>query len=119
MPSPNNHDSTAETRGLPQSQYGRAASKATTTSYSDAGASTEAPTLADTVAAPFLPKVDAGVVDDFDEARSATTFASYVGSPSSTQLQIPPRPRAPLDRQIFICPLCHFPEQVDTGDDWK
>jgi hypothetical protein len=119
VPSPNNQGGTAETRVLPQLQHGRAASKATTTPYSDAGASAEAPTLADTVATPFLPKVDAGMVDDFDEARSATTFASYVGSPSSTQPQIPPRPKASLDRQIFICPLCYFPEQIDSDDGWK
>lgn len=115
----NSQNEIAETGVIPQSQYVPATAKTTITSQSDAGSSSKAPTLADTVATPFLLQKDAAIVDDFDDARSATTFASYVGSPSGTQQQMPPRPRASLDGQIFICPLCYFPEQVSNDEGWK
>jgi hypothetical protein len=95
------------------------AAKTAATSHSEAKESSKTPTLADTVATPFFPKVETGVGDDSDEARSATTFATYVGGPHRTTLRIPSRPSASLDGQIFICPLCYFPEQVKSDDGWK
>jgi hypothetical protein len=117
--STNSRNDIAEAGVASPPQHALQAAKTTITSHSDAGGSSKAPTLADTVATPFVPKVDAVVVDEFDEARSTTTFASYVGSPSSQKLQMPPRPKASLDGQIFVCPLCYFPEQIGTDEGWK
>jgi hypothetical protein len=89
------------------------------TLHSEEKESSTAPTLADTVATPFFPKAETVISDESDEARSATTFASYIGGPGKTKLRIPPRPSASLDGQIFICPLCYFPEQVKSDDGWK
>lgn len=95
------------------------AAKTAATSHGEAIESSKTPTLADTVATSFFPKVETRVGDDSDDARSATTFATSVGGPHRTTLRIPSRPSASLDGQIFICPLCYFPEQVKSDDGWK
>jgi hypothetical protein len=115
--SKNNRHDVVEAGAASQPQHGLPAAETVITSHGDAGGSSKAPTLADTVATPFIPKGDPVVVDDSDDARSATTFASYVGS--SQKLPMPSRPKASLGGQIFVCPLCYFPEQVGTDEGWK
>jgi hypothetical protein len=108
-----------ETGVVFQLQQGVAAATKNVAPHSDAGRSNKAPTMADTVATPFIPKVNACIVDEFDDAQSATTFASHVSGPSGTKLQLPRRPTASLHGNIFVCPVCYFPEQVRNDDGWK